>query len=275
DGAPERYAVRSRALRGRHNLENAMAAALCARLLGVDAREVQAGLDAFRGLPHRLELVRERAGVEWVNDSKATNVDSTVVGLSAGDLAPERYEVRSRALRGRHNLENAMAAALCARLLGVPGREVQAGLDAFPGLPHRLELVRERGGVEWVNDSKATNVDSTAVGLVAFPAGRPHVVLILGGRGKRAPYAPLRPLFQDRVKAVLTIGEDAPALSRELAGAAPIEPVETLAAAVERAAALTGSGDVVLLSPACASFDQFKSYEHRGETFRQLVAALP
>lgn len=195
--------------------------------------------------------------------------------LSAGDLAPERYEVRSRALRGRHNLENAMAAALCARLLGVPGREVQAGLAAFPGLPHRLELVRERGGVEWVNDSKATNVDSTAVGLAAFPASRPHVVLILGGRGKRAPYAPLRALFQDRVKAVLTIGEDAPALSRELAGAAPIEPVETLAAAVARAAALTGSGDVVLLSPACASFDQFKSYEHRGETFRQLVAALP
>lgn len=195
--------------------------------------------------------------------------------LSAGGGAPERYQVRSRALRGRHNLENAMAAALCARLLGVPGREVQAGLDAFPGLPHRLELVRERRGVEWVNDSKATNVDSTAVGLAAFPAGRPHVVLILGGRGKRAPYAPLRALFQDRVKAVLTIGEDAPTAERELAGAAPLERAGTLAAAVERAAALAAAGDVVLLSPACASFDQFRSYEHRGEAFRELVAALP
>ncbi|HVI74401.1 MAG TPA: UDP-N-acetylmuramoyl-L-alanine--D-glutamate ligase [Anaeromyxobacteraceae bacterium] len=195
--------------------------------------------------------------------------------LATCEGGAERYEVRSRALRGRHNLENAMAAALCARVLGVPGREVQAGLDAFRGLPHRLELVRERAGVEWVNDSKATNVDSTVVGLSAFPAGRPHVVLILGGRGKRAPYAPLRPLFQERVKVVLTIGEDAPTVERELAGAAPIEAAGTLAAAIERAAALTGPGDVVLLSPACASYDQFRSYEHRGETFRQLVEALP
>jgi UDP-N-acetylmuramoylalanine--D-glutamate ligase len=200
---------------------------------------------------------------------------SGAVSLATGEGGVERYEVRSRALRGRHNLENAMAAALCARLLGVPGREVQAGLDAFRGLAHRLELVRERAGVEWINDSKATNVDSTAVGLAAFPAGRPHVVLILGGRGKRAPYAPLRALFQDRVKAVLTIGEDAPTVTRELAGAAAIEPAGTLAEAVERAAALTEPGDVVLLSPACASYDQFKSYEHRGETFRQLVEALP
>ena len=107
-----------------------------------------------------------------------------------------------------------MAAALCARLMGVPGAAVQAGLDAFPGLPHRLELVRERGGVEWVNDSKATNVDSTAVGLAAFPAGRPHVVLVLGGRGKGAPYAPLRALFAGRVKALLTVGEDAPVVER-------------------------------------------------------------
>ena len=95
----------------------------------------------------------------------------------------ETYVVRSRALRGRHNLENAMAAILCARTMGVPGQAVQDGLDDFRGLPHRLELVRERNGVEWVNDSKATNVDSTQVALAAFPAGRRSVVLILGGRG--------------------------------------------------------------------------------------------
>jgi UDP-N-acetylmuramoylalanine--D-glutamate ligase len=187
---------------------------------------------------------------------------------------PERYVVRSRALRGRHNLENAMAAALCARAMAVPGAEVQAGLDAFPGLPHRLELIRERHGVEWVNDSKATNVDSTAVGLAAFPAGRAHVVLILGGRGKRAPYAPLRPLFAGRVKALLTVGEDAPAIERELGDLAPTERSGTLATAVRRASALAGAGDVVLLSPACASYDQFTSYEHRGATFRGLVEEL-
>jgi UDP-N-acetylmuramoylalanine--D-glutamate ligase len=194
--------------------------------------------------------------------------------LAPGQAAPERYLLRSRALRGRHNLENAMAAALCARLLGVPGALVQAELDAFPGLPHRLELVRERAGVEWVNDSKATNVDSTMVGLAAFPAARPNVVLILGGRGKRAPYAPLRPLFDRRVKALLTIGEDASTIEKELGDLSPTERAGTLAAAVKRAAALSAEGDVVLLSPACASYDQFRSYEDRGESFRRFVGEL-
>jgi UDP-N-acetylmuramoylalanine--D-glutamate ligase len=189
--------------------------------------------------------------------------------------SPERYRLANRALRGRHNLENAMAALLCARLLGVPGAAVQRGLDHFAGLPHRLELVRERAGVEWINDSKATNVDSTSVGLAAFPAGTARVVLILGGRGKHAPYAPLRALLPGRVKALLTIGEDAPAIERELGGAAATEGCGALAEAVTRAAALAGPGDVVLLSPACASYDQFKSYEERGERFRQLVGALP
>ena len=186
----------------------------------------------------------------------------------------ERYLVRSRALRGRHNLENAMAATLCARLLGVSGDRVQAGLDAFPGLPHRLEVVLERGGVEWVNDSKATNVDSTLVGLRAFPRGDKRVVLILGGRGKKAPYAPLRPLFDERVKALLTIGEDAAAIEAELGDLVPTERPGTLPAAVARAAALTREGDVVLLSPACASYDQFANYEERGAAFRRLAAEL-
>jgi UDP-N-acetylmuramoylalanine--D-glutamate ligase len=189
--------------------------------------------------------------------------------------APERYGLRNRALRGRHNRENAMAALACARLLGVPPADVQAGLDAFPGLPHRLELVSERGGVEWVNDSKATNVDSTVVGLSAFPASGARVVIVMGGKGKGAPYAPLRPLFAGRVKALLTIGEDAPAVERELGDLVPTEPCGTLAEAVRRAARLAGKGDAVLLSPACASYDQFENYERRGEAFRRLVAELP
>jgi len=189
--------------------------------------------------------------------------------------APERYLLDNRALRGRHNRENAMAALLCARLLGVPGGAVQRGLDGFGGLPHRLELVRERGGVEWINDSKATNVDSTLVGLAAFPATGRRVILIMGGRGKQAPYAPLRPLFAGRVKALLTLGEDAPAVERELGDLGPTEGCGTLASSVARAAALAAPGDVVLLSPACASYDQFKHYEERGEAFRGLVEALP
>jgi UDP-N-acetylmuramoylalanine--D-glutamate ligase len=189
--------------------------------------------------------------------------------------APERYLVRNRALRGRHNRENAMAAALCARLLGVPGAAVQGGLDDFPGLPHRLELVAERGGVEWVNDSKATNVDATAVGLTAFAPGRPRLLLVMGGRGKGAPYAPLRRLFGGRVKALLTIGEDAPRIEAELGDLCPVDACGSLAEAVRRARAAAASGDVVLLSPACASYDQFRSYEDRGEAFRRLAGELP
>jgi UDP-N-acetylmuramoylalanine--D-glutamate ligase len=198
----------------------------------------------------------------------------TPISVELGGGRRESYLLRNVALRGRHNRENAMAAILCARLAGAPPAVVQAGLDAFPGLPHRLERVAVGRGVEWVNDSKATNVDSTSVGLSAFPPGQPRVVLIMGGRGKGAPYAPLRPLFAGRVKALLTIGEDAPAVERELGGLAPTESCGTLDGAARRAADLSGPGDVVLLSPACASYDQFRNYEERGEAFRRLAAEL-
>jgi UDP-N-acetylmuramoylalanine--D-glutamate ligase len=199
---------------------------------------------------------------------------ATEIWIRTDGGGAERFVLRNRALRGRHNRENAMAAALCARLLGVPGERVQRGLDGFGGLPHRLEVVSERGGVEWVNDSKATNVDSTLVGLSAFPAGAPRVILIMGGRGKGAPYAPLRDLFGGRVKVLLTIGEDGPAVGRELGDLAPTEACGDLPGAIRRAAALAAPGDVVLLSPACASYDQFRSYEERGAAFRRLVEDL-
>jgi UDP-N-acetylmuramoylalanine--D-glutamate ligase len=189
--------------------------------------------------------------------------------------SPERYRLQNRSLRGRHNVENALAALLCARLLGVSGDAAQRGLDRFPGLPHRLQLVRERSGVEWVNDSKATNVDSTSVALAAFPPGRPRVIVLMGGLGKGAPYTPLRPLFPGRVKALLTLGEDAPAVERDLGDLGPTESCGELAKAVARAAALAEPGDVVLLSPACASYDQFDDYEQRGDVFRRLAEALP
>ncbi len=198
----------------------------------------------------------------------------TPITLRRRGAERESYLLRNLALRGRHNRENAMAAILCARLAGAPPAAVQAGLDAFPGLPHRLERVAVGRGVEWVNDSKATNVDSTSVGLAAFPPGQARVVLIMGGRGKGSSYAPLRPLFAGRVKALLTIGEDAPAVERELSGLAPTESCQDLAGAARRAADLAQAGDVVLLSPACASYDQFKNYEERGEAFRRLAAEL-
>ena len=191
--------------------------------------------------------------------------------LRLPDGPVEVYRLANRALRGAHNLSNAMAAALCARALEVRPEAVQTGLDRFPGLPHRLEWIRERGGVEYVNDSKATNVDSAAVALRAIPA---PLWWIAGGRGKGASYAPLRPLLEGRVRGLLLIGEDAGTIERELGAVGPTSRVGDLASAVCLASERAVKGDTVLLSPACASYDQFKSYEDRGDSFRRLVEAL-
>ncbi|MDP3234703.1 MAG: UDP-N-acetylmuramoyl-L-alanine--D-glutamate ligase [Myxococcales bacterium] len=180
------------------------------------------------------------------------------------------FHLRNRSLRGKHNLENAMAAALMAHLSGVPASTIQEGLDAFPGLPHRMEFVRELDGVEWLNDSKATNVDSSLVALEALPG---RVWLIAGGKGKGAPYAPLVDAAKDRVLGVLTIGADAPAIA-DAFKAFTVEACGTLEAAVTKARQLAKAGDIVLLSPACASYDQFNHFEHRGDTFKTLVRSL-
>jgi len=182
------------------------------------------------------------------------------------------FTVTSRALRGAHNLDNAMAAALLASLAGVPADAIQRGLDAFPGLPHRLESVRTVGGVEWINDSKATNVDSSVVALQALPG---RVWLIAGGKGKGAPYAPLVEAARGRVAGVLTLGQDAQAIALAFAGTAAVHDCGTLETAVAEAHRLAARGEVVLLSPACASYDQFQHFEHRGDVFKALVRALP
>jgi UDP-N-acetylmuramoylalanine--D-glutamate ligase len=181
------------------------------------------------------------------------------------------FEVQNRALRGRHNLENAMAAALCALAMGISATAVQSALTDFAGLPHRLEWVREVNGASYLNDSKATNVDSTAVALRAVTG---PVVWIAGGRGKGAPYEPLRRFLDGRLKFGLLIGEDAERIASELSGVGPFKVVGDLAAAVTAAAERATQGDTVLFSPACASYDQFTSYQERGDRFKALVAAL-
>ena len=178
--------------------------------------------------------------------------------------------LRAATLRGAHNAENALAACHLARHFGIAFADLQRGLDTYPGLPHRLEPVRLLDGVEFVNDSKATNVDSVEKSLTAFEG---NVILLMGGRGKGAPYAPLRPLF-GRVKALLTLGEDADRIAAELGDLAPLHPCGTLQKAVQKARELARPGDVVLLSPACASYDQFKNFEDRGEQFKALVRGL-
>jgi UDP-N-acetylmuramoylalanine--D-glutamate ligase len=183
------------------------------------------------------------------------------------------FRIRNRALRGAHNIQNAMAAALLALRCGVGPAALQQGLDSFPGLPHRLESLRELDGVEWVNDSKATNVDAAVVALGAFPPGS-RIWLLAGGKGKGAPYGPLRAAAGGKVAGVLTLGQDGPLIEREFATEYTVHACGTLERAVARARELARPGDVVLLSPACASFDQFRNFEARGDTFRRLVQAL-
>lgn len=189
-----------------------------------------------------------------------------------GAAADETYRELAPALRGAHGRQNAMAALLVARLLGEGPEAVAEGLRTFPGLPHRLQSVRVHGGVEWINDSKATNVDAAQVALAAF-SGR--VLWIAGGKGKGAPYAPLRPWVEGRVVHLLTIGEDGDRIAAELGDLAPHDRCGTLEVAVRQAAAHAQPGDTVLFSPGCASFDQFRDFEARGDAFATLVEALP
>jgi UDP-N-acetylmuramoylalanine--D-glutamate ligase len=174
-------------------------------------------------------------------------------------------------LPGPHNVENILAAVAIAVSGGVPLSTIRRVLSAFKGVEHRLELARVLRGVRYVNDSKATNVDSTRVALASFPG---RLIVIMGGEGKGSPYAPLKPLIKTRVKRMLLIGEEAPKIAKELKHTVPMEQLHRLSKAVPRAAALARPGDVVLLSPACASFDQYNNYEERGRDFKALVRKL-
>lgn len=211
-----------------------------------------------------------RAGFDPREGRRDPRAEAFLSGKRTLSLGSDTFELRAPTLRGDHNAENALAALLLARHLGVAAEALQRGLDTYPGLPHRLEPVAIQDGVEYVNDSKATNVDSVEKSLSAFAGG---VLLILGGRGKGAPYAPLAALVRERVKLILTIGEDAVRITEELGDCAPVLQCETLAVAVADAREKARPGDTVLLSPACASYDQFQNFEDRGEQFKLLVRA--
>jgi UDP-N-acetylmuramoylalanine--D-glutamate ligase len=177
--------------------------------------------------------------------------------------------VKEIGLPGAHNRENAMAAAAVCLARGMPPEAVRAGLRTFRGVAHRLETVARHGGVEYVNDSKATNVASTVVALRAYAGG---VLLIAGGRGKSQDFAPLAPVVAERCRAVYLIGEAAREIGVALAGTGlPVEQCGELPRAVESARRAARAGDTVLLSPACASYDQYPDYEARGAHFRALV----
>ncbi len=173
-------------------------------------------------------------------------------------------------LRGVHNLENVLAAVVASRLAGVPAEVIEASVTGFQAVEHRLEFVAQVRGVDYYNDSKATNVDAASKAIASFDGG---VHLILGGKDKDSDYRVLRPLLAERVRAVYTIGAAAEKIEMHLAGSVSVRRARTLEAAIEQASAAAVAGETVLLAPACSSFDQFRSYEDRGEQFKQMVHA--
>jgi len=177
-------------------------------------------------------------------------------------------------LRGAHNVENVLAAMAAGLACGAPPESLRETVRHFRPVEHRLEEVAEINGVRFFNDSKATSVDATMKALEAFANDAGKIVLILGGRGKQAPYAPLAPLVREQVRRMILIGEDAPVIEKELNGAAPFERASDMSDAVARAFAAAKPGDVVLLAPACASFDMFETFEHRGRVFKEEVLNL-
>jgi UDP-N-acetylmuramoylalanine--D-glutamate ligase len=174
-------------------------------------------------------------------------------------------------LRGRHNVENVMAAAGAAHLAGVPLEAIAAAVKSFPGVEHRIEFVRSLDGVDFYNDSKATNVDATQKAIDAFPGG---LWIILGGKDKGSDYTVLRDPLRKKAKAVLLVGAAAAKIRAHLGSAVRLIDATTIAGAVRAAWAEAVAGDTVLLAPACASFDQFTGYEQRGRVFKELVHEL-
>ena len=227
--------------------------------------------------PTKLVAAKTKAQIYWFSPRRQVKQGAFVHGESILFRAKEGGEVEpimpvaEIPLAGAHNVENVLAAVCAARLAGVDGQTIREAVAAFHAVEHRLEFVRELDGVRWFNDSKATNVDATAKAIEAFPGG---IWLILGGKDKDSDYSTLSSLLRARVKAVITIGSAAEKIESQLAGVVKIERAGTMERAVAWARKEAKPGDVVLLAPACASFDQFENYEHRGRVFKQLVGAL-
>ena len=203
----------------------------------------------------------------------ASRINHRLYRVSGKDIDPAD-QVRWPALQGPHNAQNAVCAIAVCRVLGLDDEQIERGLATFASLPHRMELVGEVGGVRWFNDSKATNAASAAPALAAFPpAPDQRLHWIAGGQAKGDGLAACRSWF-GHVKCAYLIGEAMEPFAAEIGDAAAIDRSGDIATAVARAAAAARPGDTVLLSPACASFDQFKDYEQRGDVFRGLVQAL-
>jgi len=198
-------------------------------------------------------------------------VHSGSIYFRDGNGQREIMKVSEIPLKGAHNLENVLAGVSIGALVGCQPDQIRDAVHNFRAVEHRLEFVLKVAGVDYYNDSKATNVDATMKALESFPA---NIHLILGGKDKGSDYTVLNDLLRQRVKRVYTIGAAAAKIESQISGAAEIAASQTLENAVRRASELAQPGDIVLLAPACASFDQFQNYEHRGRVFKEVVQSL-
>ena len=227
--------------------------------------------------PTQMVAAKTKAQIFWFSPRRPIKQGAFVHGEgivfvpSEGAKAEPIMPVAEISLKGAHNVENVLAAVCAARLAGATAEKIRASERSFKAVEHRLEYVRTVQGVEYFNDSKATNVDAAMKALSSFPSG---IHLILGGKDKDSDYTTLGPLLRERVKAVYTIGSAAEKIERELHGVVKMVGAGTIDVAVREASKAAVPGDVVLLAPACSSFDQFENYEHRGRTFRQIVNEL-
>ena len=226
--------------------------------------------------PGSIPLAGRTSGLEWyfgIGERFETGAFSEGDSIYYSDSGSGKFviDVRDISLSGLHNLSNALAVVCLAGKAGLQAEQMVEGLESFPGVPHRIEWIRNYRGVSYVNDSKSTNPDSLKVALKSI---REPIVLIAGGMAKETDYSQLRSLIEDRVKALILIGDASDMLEHCWSGTAPIFAEVTLDNAVKRALDQSAAGDLVLLSPGCASFDQYSSFEERGEHFRKLVEDL-
>jgi UDP-N-acetylmuramoylalanine--D-glutamate ligase len=217
---------------------------------------------------------RAKAQVYWFSNRKEVERGAFVwngeIQFRDGKTQPI-MPVSELSLKGAHNVENALAAVCAGMLMKCDPAKIRQAVRNFKAVEHRLEYVATVRGVEYYNDSKATNVDATMKALESFPA---NIHLILGGKDKGSDYRVLNSLLRERVKAAYTIGSAAEKIESQIRGATKIIHAETLENAIQKAASSARAGDVILLAPACSSFDQFENYEHRGQVFKQSVASL-
>jgi UDP-N-acetylmuramoylalanine--D-glutamate ligase len=217
---------------------------------------------------------RTRAQVFWFSRQKDVKQGAWVrdgnILFRNGSRQEEIMRVAEVPLKGSHNLENVLAAVCASALMGCAPEKIRQAVRDFKAVEHRLEFVATIRGVDYYNDSKATNVDATIKALESFPA---NIHLILGGKDKGSDYSVLNDLIKQRVKRVYTIGAAAEKIESQIKGVEVVH-AETLENALRKADAAAEPGDVVLLAPACASFDQFKNYEQRGQVFKEIVRQI-